>query len=85
MGAASEPPHWKREQLNQVLWKFLAEHTGHAIDVRLENEMTEEMTGYQEIGGDHIKDVSYEQYLAGWQGLNRKKDTEIGLATKDIR
>jgi len=28
IGDAELPPHWKREELNQVLWKFLAEHGG---------------------------------------------------------
>jgi hypothetical protein len=69
MGGTEESPHWKREVLNQVLWKFLADHTSHRIDVRLEHEMTEEMYGYQKIGGDSDKDVSFERYLAGWRGL----------------
>jgi hypothetical protein len=69
IGDAILPPHWKREQLNQVLWKFLADHTGHRIDTRLEHEMTDEMYGYQELGGDREDDVSFEQYLAGWRGL----------------
>jgi hypothetical protein len=69
IGGAELPPHWKREVLNQVLWKFLAEHTGHRIDVRLEHEMTEEMFGYQEIGGDSDKDVTFEKYLEGWRGF----------------
>lgn len=69
IGSEQEPPHWKREQLNQVLWKFLADHCSHRIDVRLEHEMTDEMFGYQEIGGDSDKDVSFENYLAGWRGL----------------
>jgi hypothetical protein len=70
-------PHWRQERApalearstNQVLWKFLADHCGHRIDVRLEHEMTEEMFGYQEIGGDRDNDVSFETYLAGWPGL----------------
>jgi hypothetical protein len=40
IGSEEEPPHWARPQLNQVLWKFLAEHTGHRIDVRLEHQQT---------------------------------------------
>ncbi|MFL5342541.1 MAG: hypothetical protein ACJ8F7_20535, partial [Gemmataceae bacterium] len=57
MGDAEDSPHWKRELLNQVLWKFLADHTSHRIDVRLEYKMTEEMYGYQMIGGDRDEDV----------------------------
>jgi len=70
IGCPDEPPHWKREMLNQVLWKFLADHTGHRIDVRLEHEITDEMFGYQSIGGDTDRDVSFEQYLSGWRGLD---------------
>jgi hypothetical protein len=69
IGTENEPPHWARLQLNQVLWRFLADHTAHRIDVRLEHEMTDEMFGYQEIGGDSDKDITFEAYLAGWPGL----------------
>ncbi len=82
IGGAEEPPHWARPQLNQVLWKFLADHGGHRIDVRLEHEMTDEMFGYQEIGGDRDGDISFEAYLAGWPGLTvgRKPEAEQGGA-----
>lgn len=69
IGGPEEPGHWARRQLNQVLWKFLADHSGHRIDVRLEHEMTDEMFGYQDIGGDTGDDLSFETYLAGWPGL----------------
>jgi hypothetical protein len=68
IGGSEEPPHWKREWLNQVVWKFLADHTGHRIDVRLEHEMTEDMFGYQEIGGDSEADISIESDLTDWPG-----------------
>lgn len=69
IGGPDEPPHWARPQLNQVVWKFLADHAGHRIDVRLEHEMTDEMWGHQAIGGDSDGDISVEVYLAGWPGL----------------
>jgi hypothetical protein len=69
IGAAEEPPLWKREILNQALWKFLAEHTGHQIDVRLEHEVTEDMFGYKRIGGETDYDLPFDKYLAGWRGL----------------
>jgi hypothetical protein len=69
IGEDEQPPHWSPPQLNQALWKFLADHTGHRIDVRLEHAMTDEMFGYQGIGGDSDGDISFEAYLAGWQGL----------------
>jgi hypothetical protein len=68
IGGPEEPPHWARPQLNQVLWKFLADHAGHRIDVRLEHEMTDEMFGYQDIGGDTEQDISFEGYIAEWPG-----------------
>src|SRR5262249_31135465 len=69
IGDPDEPPHWKRERLNQVVWKFLADHTAHRIDARLEHEMTDEMFDYQRIGGDTDTDISVEAYLSGWPGL----------------
>lgn len=69
IGGPDQPLHWARQQLNQILWKFLADHTGHRIDVRLENQMTTEMFDYQEIGGDAEKDISAAAYLEDWPGL----------------
>lgn len=74
IGGSEEPKHWEREWLNQVVWKFLADHTGHRIDVRLEHEMTEDMLGYQEIGGDGEADISIENYLADWSGAVVDRD-----------
>ncbi|MBL9085451.1 MAG: hypothetical protein JNK76_26840 [Planctomycetales bacterium] len=69
IGGKEEQPQWARPQLNQVLWKFLADHTGHRIDVRLEHEQTVEMHDYQAIGGDNDEDISFEAYVAGWTDL----------------
>ena len=63
------PKHWNQPQLNKVIWKSLADHTGHHIDVRLEHQMTEEIYSYQEIGGDTLHNIAEEQYLKtpnGW-------------------
>jgi len=65
----SLPKHWNSPQLNKVVWKFLADHTGHHIDVRLESDMTDEMYSYQDIGGDSPGDITEEEYLkspSGW-------------------
>jgi hypothetical protein len=70
IGSETENPHWSRPELNQVLWKFLADHTGHRIDVCLEHDMDEAMWAYQEIGGDSDTDISFATYLAGWRGLS---------------
>jgi hypothetical protein len=69
-GSENDPPHWRREQLNQAMWKFLADHASHAIDVRLEHQMTEEVFAYQEIGGDSETGISFADYIAGWHGLD---------------
>ena len=69
-GGPRDPPHWRRETLNQVIWKFLADHVAHRIDVRLDHDMTEEIHGYQEIGGDSDADVTIDEYLDGWHGLS---------------
>ncbi len=69
IGGAEEAPHWLRQQLNQVLWKFLADHTTHRIDVRLEQDMTEDMDTYATIGGDGVDDISFADYLRNWPGL----------------
>lgn len=69
IGASSEPPNWKRTVLNQTVWKFLAEHCGHRIDTRLEHQMTDEMFGYQDIGGEGDFGGSAAPYLDGWPGL----------------
>ena len=69
IGGGDEPPHWKREELNQVLWKFLADHTTHNIQVLMEGDITEEMYEYQRIGGDADTDISFKDYLEGWRGL----------------
>ena len=62
-GGEDDPPHWRRAVLNQAVWKFLAEHTGHRIDVRLEHEMTDDMWGYRDI-----YDNGLENYVTGWPG-----------------
>lgn len=68
IGENDGPSNWQQEQLNQVLWKFLSDHCGHRIDVRLEHDMTDDMWSYKDIGGDGTDDVSFEQYLDGWPG-----------------
>lgn len=68
IGSADQPKHWKREMLNKVIWKFLADHTGHNIDVRLEYDMPDDEEDYQEIGGDSDKDVTFSDYLVTESG-----------------
>lgn len=70
-GDAPEGLNWKWDILNQVLWKMLAEHTGHTIRVVLEHEFEELLNkdAYTDIGGDGDDGVSFEEYL--WE---KKKD-----------
>lgn len=88
IGGAEEPPHWARPQLNQVLWKFLADHTGHRIDVRLEDTQDELPEGYQHIVADSDgTEVSFEAYLTGWPGLavgGRTQDAEPLYGPSDL-
>lgn len=63
IGDSSEPRHWRRPELNKILWKFLADHAKHKIEVLLEHDMTEETYGYAAIGGDCEHDISVRQYL----------------------
>ena len=51
------------------MWKFLADHAGHRIDVRIEYEMSDELNGSQEIDGDSDADIGIDMCLAGWPGL----------------
>jgi hypothetical protein len=61
--------------LNQVLWKFLADHAGapHSLQVLLEHDMTEDMFAYQEIGDDSDGDIRVAEYLSDWPGLTLAK------------
>jgi hypothetical protein len=76
IGTKDEPPNWNRELLSQVIWKFLADHCGHRINVNLENNMTEEVFGYQDLdsNGDEENGVSFERYLEGWPGLRSPRE-----------
>lgn len=69
IGGVDEPLNWLRTELNQVIWKFLGEHTSHRIDTRLEHDLDDDMWGYQEIGGDDDNSASFAAYLEGWPGL----------------
>ena len=65
-GDPSEPPNWARETLNRVLWKMLAEHSGHTLRVLFDYELEklEEEEGYREIGGNSLGDIPLEAYIA---------------------
>lgn len=79
-GAEREHP-WQRHELNQVLWKFLADHTSHQIRVLQEHEMSDEDWNAGTIGGDTDKDISFEEYLRGWGGLKEAASSREGFTT----
>ena len=68
IGSEREPPHWQRELLNTVLWKFVADHTSHRVRILLEQEMEDEQCGYRSLGGDAVDDLSWGEYVEGWPG-----------------
>lgn len=69
LGNATEIPNWKQTQLNQVIWKFLADHTNHHISVLSDSEVDDTLQDYTEIGGDTLADISRDDYLKDWPGL----------------
>lgn len=70
IGGAEEPSNWKREELNRVIWKFLANHINHAIIVTTDYDpIFDQIAGSVMIGGDEIKDISFEAYPLLWLGV----------------
>ena len=64
-GDQSVPPNWARATLNRVLWKMLAEHSGHLLRVLFDHELEklEEEDVYREIGGNCTGDIPLEAYI----------------------
>ena len=56
--------HWHSPEKSKLLWRFVAAHTGHRIEVLLEQNLTEEIATYPEIGGDKIGDIAVADFLA---------------------
>ena len=72
IGQTHDPRNWERPELNQVLWKILADHTGHELGVAVEGWPPfgdDLFDGMIEIGGDSTDDISFDDYLNGWLGL----------------
>jgi hypothetical protein len=71
LGAATEPLNWQRSQLNQVVWKMLADHSGHQLRVITSwDPAFELLADFTMIGGPDADDISVEDYLQDWGGLN---------------
>ena len=56
--------HWHRPDKSKLLWRFVAVHTAHNIEVMLESDMSEDVCSYQEIGDDTHADISVEDFLS---------------------
>jgi hypothetical protein len=73
IGVGDEAHNWQDQASNRVLWKMLADHTGHTLRVLV--EWTPEFNAFAEdddvvwIGGDEPgRDISIEEYLKDWDG-----------------
>ena len=64
IGDENAPKNWDQYPINRIVWKFIADHTSHHIDILLEHDMTEAYYEYQSIGGDTDNDISLLAYLA---------------------
>lgn len=72
IGSTSEPLNWERPELNQVLWKMLADHVGHQLRVITSWDTEFDLlANFMMIGGPDVSDISVEDYLKDWDGLNR--------------
>ncbi|MBG6134054.1 hypothetical protein [Longispora fulva] len=57
------------ERLDRVLWKMLAEHPGHRLEVVRENStQLDDLGEMLTLGEDEIGSPTLEEYLAGWPG-----------------
>ncbi|WP_156040792.1 hypothetical protein [Chondromyces apiculatus] len=56
-------------ELNRALWKFLADHARHNIQVIVEGDQVYlEIGEYVEVGGEQYGDIPFDEYLKGWGG-----------------
>lgn len=73
LGAASEPLNWERPELNQVVWKMLADHTSHQLRVITSwDPEFDLLADFTMIGGPDDDDISVENYLKDWDGLRKE-------------
>lgn len=69
IGQEGDPVNSLNSTLNRVMWKFLADHAGHAIRVIVEGDAGfDDIGDYKEIGGDEVTSISIDDYLRGWTG-----------------
>jgi hypothetical protein len=66
----ADRPHWARNELNAVLWKMLADHSGHPLKVIVDGDLDDRSSDETvEVGGDTFQDISFTEYLKDWPGL----------------
>lgn len=70
IGPASEPANWQRPELNRVIWKMLADHAGHHLQVVVSGDAEfEQAADFAMIGGvTGTQEISFEDYLTDWDG-----------------
>ena len=70
IGKAEDLLNWQRPELNQIIWKMFADYAGLHLCVGVEgSDEYERFAEFGMIGGDGIKDISEEEYLKNWEGL----------------
>ena len=70
----SGDPNWQQPGLARSVWKFLADHVGHRLEVVREfSEQYDKMVSddppegpYVEIGDSSNTGPTFEEYLTGW-------------------
>src|SRR5215472_11883497 len=70
IGGPEQPPNSQRPELNRTIWKMLADHAGHHLQVVVEGNPDDELLDdddFVEIGGPGSA-LSFEEYLKGWDG-----------------
>lgn len=67
MNNPGDLPNPEQKDLNRAVWRMLSNHMGHTLRViSEETDEYEEVCNYQEIGGDEIGDINFEDYLKDW-------------------
>lgn len=69
-----EEPNWRQPGLSRSVWKFMADHVGHHLEVVREfSEQYDKMVAddppegeYVEIGDSSNTGPTFDEYLKGW-------------------
>ena len=75
IGTPWEPLNWQRADLNQVVWKMLADYIGHPLKVLITGDEELDQLKFLRIGDITENDeISEEDYLKDWDGLKNQKE-----------